>query len=107
MIEDCRLIIADCSKAVTSDEKRAGVGSQELEVRRTRERGTGSSSGFVIADASRHSRSTGSLPRCIGVPPVKYVAAISHRHRASAAKPTAETAVIRQPNTRGHHKAMS
>jgi hypothetical protein len=35
------LMIADCSKGVTSDEKKAGVGNQESEVRRTREQGTG------------------------------------------------------------------
>jgi len=34
-------MIADCSKGVTSDEKKAGVGNQESEVRRTREQGTG------------------------------------------------------------------
>ena len=54
MIEDCGLMIADCSKAVTSDKKKAGVGSQESEVRRTREQGTGSLSGFVIADSPRY-----------------------------------------------------
>jgi hypothetical protein len=71
-------MIADCSKGVTSDEKKAGVGNQESEVRRTREQGTGnreqgtgSSPGFLIADSPRHPSSTGSLPRSIGVPPVK------------------------------------
>jgi len=34
-------MIADCSKAVMRDEKKAGVGSQEREVRRTREQETG------------------------------------------------------------------
>ena len=76
-------MIADCSKAVTSDKKKPGVGSQESEVRRTREQGTGSSSGFLIADASRHSHSTGSLPRPVPITfigiyrgPAREVAAI-------------------------------